>query len=286
MEVTFIGIGAEAASALKRLKQTVPGRYLGVFSKAADAADYDTEQLRFCLRPSVDAAALRILPKLQKLINGSEVVFLLSELSGKPQEDIICNLVQGLNAETVISIVWYEKRKHGQRGIETSLERLADHSAVVAIPQKNFEKTLELIPEYVGQLLLMYSLPYANAAPEAGKKALQEGGILHLTQNEIPMDELTPKRGWKSLGMAETEYNPDLDTLLNYSCSALLSLAVPPGTPPAIIRYICEYVFYAIDPEGEFNFHITVAPELQDCVAIKLLGADTITAKIADLWEL
>ena len=52
------------------------------------------------------------------------------------------------------------------------MERLGKCSAVVAIPQKDFVKRLELVAEYVELILFMYQQPYVKADADTGKKRI------------------------------------------------------------------------------------------------------------------
>ena len=83
MEITFVGIGYDAALILPLLERNIPAHYLGVSStETTDIGVYKGDKIRFSLRPSVDAAALRILPKIKKRTKNAEIVFLLSEMTG------------------------------------------------------------------------------------------------------------------------------------------------------------------------------------------------------------
>ena len=284
MEITFLGIGFDATLMLPILEQIIPARYLGISSEPIDLEGYQGDKIRFCMRPSVDAAALRILPKIKKRTKDAEIVFLLSEISGKSNEDIICNIAECLCDKTVVSIVWYPKQKHGQRGISNALERLGKRSAVVAIPQKVSTNLYELVPEYAEQILLMYQLAYANAEADTGKRILSKGGLLHLAQEEIEIEYLNYEAEFLRWSITSLKYNHNLDTLMEYGSTALLHLTVSCNTDPSIVQYIVEYIHSYLGEDRELNFSISVISEPWDSVGIDLLVTDTVTAKEADNW--
>ena len=285
MEVTFVGMGFDATLMLPILEQNIPGRYLAVSSETIDLEDYQGDKISFRMHPSIEAAALRILPKIKKRTKEAEIVFLLSEITGKVKEDLVCNIAEGFADKLVVSIVWYPKRKHGQKGIINSIDRLRKHSSVVAIPQTDYGKLIELIGEYVEQILFMYQLPYVNAEKDTGKRILSEGGLLHLIQEEIETEYLNLRAEGLPWSITSIGYNRNLDTLMEYGSSALLHLTVSRGTDPTIVQYITEYIYSYLDEEGELNFSITVISEQQDYVGIDLLVTDTVTVKEAESWS-
>ena len=284
MEVTFIGMGFEATLMLPALEQNFPAYTLAISSEPLDLEGYHGDKIRFCMRPSVEAAALRILPKIKNRAKGAEIVFLFSEITGKKQEDIICNIAEGLDNKTIINIVWYSKKKHGQRGISDSLERLGKNSSVIAIPQISSTKLPELVLEYVEMILRMYTLPYAYAEEDTGRRILSAGGLLHLAHEEIETEYLNLRAEMLPWSITSIGHNRNLDTLMEYGRSALLHLTVPQGTDPTIIQYITEYIYSHLGEDGELNFSITVIPEKRDSVGIDLLVADTVTATEANEW--
>ena len=284
MKITFLGIGFEATLMLSLLEQNIPARYLGISSEALDLEGYQGDKIRFCMRPTVEAAALRILPKIKKRTKDADIVFLLTEITGKAKEDIVCNIAEGLEEKTVVSIVWYPKQKHGQRGISNTLERLGKCSAVVAIPQIALPKLLELVPEYAEHILFMYQLSYVKAEADTGKRILSKGGLMHIIHDEFEIEYLNLNAEGVPWSLSGIGYNDDLDTVMKYGSAALLHLAVSQGTDPAIVQYIIEYVYSHLGEEGELNFSITVIPEPRDSVGIDLLVADTVTATEAENW--
>lgn len=284
MEITFLGMGVEATLLLPMLERNIPARYVGISSGPIDLEEYRGEKIRFSMRPSIGAAALRILRKINKSTKDADIVFLLSEINGKSTEDIVCSIAEGIEGKTVISIVWYPKQKHGQRGISNTLERLGKCSSVVAIPQMASTKLQELVPEYVEQLLFMYQLPYVNVEMDTCKRILSKGGLLHLMQEEIYIEHLNHKAEGIPWSISSIRHSRNLDTLLEYGSSALLHITVSQGTDPAAIQYICEYVFSQLGEDGELNFSITVISEPQDTVGIDILVTNTVTEKEASLW--
>ena len=284
MEITFLGMGFEATLMLSMLEQNIPVRYLGISSEPIDLERYQGDKIRFCMRPSVEAAALRILPKIKKRTKDADIVFLLAEITGKSKEDIVCNIAEGLEGKTVVSIVWYPKQKHGQRGVSNTLERLGKCSAVVAIPQTGFSKLLELVAEYVEHILFMCQLQYANAEADTGKRILSKGGLLHLIQEEFENEYLNLKAEGLPWSLSGIGYNHNLDTVMEYGSSALLHLTVSRGTDPAIVQYIIEYIYSHLGEDGELNFSITVISESRDSVGIDLLVTDTVTATEEIQW--
>lgn len=258
--------------------------YLGISSDPIDLEVYPGDKIMFCMRPSVDAAALRILPKIKKRTTDADIVFLLSEITGKSKEDIVCNIAEGLEGKTVVSIVWYPKRKHGQRGIANTLERLGKCSAVVAIPQTSLSTSLELAAKYAEHILFMYQLQYANAEADTGKRILSHGGLLHLIQGEFEIEYLNLKAEGLPWSLSGIAYNHNLDTVMEYGSSALLNITVSHGTDPAIIQYIIEYIYSHLGEDGELNFSITVISESRDSVGIDLLVTDTVTATEESQW--
>ena len=285
MEVTFVGMGFDATLMLPILVRNIPGRYLAVSSEAIDLKDYQGDKISFRMHPSIEAAALRILPKIKKRTKEAGIVFLLSPIAGKRQEDIICDIAEGIDNKPIINIVWYPKKKHGQRGLSDSLERLGKNSSVIAIPQIGSTKLPELVSEYVKQILLMYQLPYAYAEADTGKRILSEGGLLHLKQEEIDIEYLSHDAEMLPWSISCIGHNESLDTLMEYGRCALLHLTVPQGADPAIVQYIVEYIHSHLGEGGELNFSITVITELRDSVGIDLLVTDTITAKEAESWS-
>ncbi len=285
MEVTFVGMGFDATLMLPILERNIPGRYLAVSSETIDLEDYQGDKISFRMHPSIEAAALRILPKIKKRTKEAEIVFLLSEITGKVKEDIVCNIAEGFADKIVVSVVWYSKRKHGQKGIINSIDRLGKHSSVVAIPQTDYGKLIELIGEYVEQILFMCQLPYVNAEKGTGKRILFAGGLLHLIQEEIETEYLNLRAEGLPWSISSITYNPNLDTGLEYGQSALLHLTVSKGTDPAIIQYVTEYIYSHLGEDGELNFSITVIAEPRDSVGIDLLVTDTVTVKEAESWS-
>lgn len=285
MEIAFVGIGFDATLMLPILERNIPARYLTVSSETIDLEAYQGDKISFRMHPSIEAAALRILPKIKKRTKEAEIVFLLSEVTGKKQEDIICNIAEGLDNKPIINMVWYPKKKHGQRGIFDSLEQLGKHSSVIAIPQIGSTKLPELVSEYVKQILLMYQLPYAYAQADTGKRILSKGGLLHLAQEEIDIEYLTHDAEMLPWSISCIGHNKSLDTLLEYGHCALIHLTVPKGADPAIVQYIIEYIHSHLGEEGELNFSITVTTEPRDSVGIDLLVTDTVTAKEAESWS-
>ena len=89
MEIAFLGMGFEATLMLSMLERNIPARYLGISSEPMDLEGYQGDKIRFCMRPSVEAAALRILPKIKKRTKDADIVFLLTEITGKSKEDIL-----------------------------------------------------------------------------------------------------------------------------------------------------------------------------------------------------
>lgn len=284
MEITFLGMGFEATLMLSMLEQNIPARYLGISSEPIDLERYQGDKIRFCMRPSVEAAALRILPKIKKRTKNADIVFLLAEITGKSKEDIVCNIAEGLEGKTVVSIVWYPKQKHGQRGISNTLDRLGKCSAVVAIPQTGLPKLLELAAEYVEHILFMCQLQYANTEADTGKRILSKGGLLHLIQEEFENEYLNLKAEGLPWSLSGIGYNHNLDTVMEYGSSALLHLTVSRGTDPAIVQYIIEYIYSHLGEDGELNFSITVISESRDSVGIDLLVTDTVTATEESQW--
>lgn len=284
MEIAFLGMGFEATLMLSMLERNIPARYLGISSEALDLEGYQGDKIRFCMRPSVEAAALRILPKIKKRTKDADIVFLLAEITGKSKEDIVCNIAEGLEGKTVVSIVWYPKQKHGQRGISNTLERLGKCSAVVAIPQTGLPKLLELVPEYVEHILFMYQLAYVKAEVGTGKRILSKGGLLHMIQEEFDIEYLNLKAEGLPWSLSGIGYNQNLDTVMEYGSAALLHLTVSQGTDPAIVQYIIEYIYSHLGEDGELNFSISVITEPRDSVGIDLLVADTVTATEASDW--
>lgn len=285
MEVTFIGMGFDATLMLPILERNIPGCYLAVSSEMIDLEDYQGDKISFRMHPSMEAASLRILPKIKNRTKDAEIVFLLSEITGKKQEDILCNIAEGLDNKTIINIVWYSKKKHGQRGISDSLKRLGKNSSVIAIPQISSTKLPELVLEYVEMILRMYTLPYAHAEEDTGRRILSAGGLLHLAHEEIEIEYLNLKAEMLPWSITSIGYNRNLDTLMEYGSSALLHLTVSRGTDPTIVQYITEYIYSHLGEEGELNFSITVISEQQDYVGIDLLVTDTVTAKEAESWS-
>lgn len=284
MEITFLGIGFDATLMMQLLERNISAHYIAISSESLDLEQYEGEKVRYICRPSVDAAALRILAKTKKNTKNSDIVFLLSEITGKNKEDIICKIAEGLENKTVISVVWYSKQKHGQQGISNTLDRLGACSSVVAIPYSKLTTLLSLVTEYVEQILRMYNLPYVNTEPEIGKRIIGEGGLLHLVHREVDIGNLNRENERFSWGMAGIGYSVELDTLLEYGHSALLHLTVPKVTPPETIQYVCEYIFSQLGDEEEFNFNISVDNELADTVIIELLVTDTVTQKETEFW--
>jgi len=282
MNISFLGIGFDAIMMLKMFEPHIPAHYLAISSDAIDLEGYAGDKILFRMRPSVDAAASRILPKIKKQTKDAEVVFLLSEVS-RQKENIICNIAEGLENKTVISIVWYPRKNHGQRGISKILDRLGEQSAVVAIPQGSFPKLLNLVAEYTELILFMYQQSYAYAQPDTGKRVISKGGLLHLAQDDFETEFLNLEAEGLPWSLSAICYNPSLDTGM-YGPSALLHLTVPQGTDPAIVQYIIEYVYSHIGEDWELNFSITEIPEAIDSVGVKVLVTDTITAKEADPW--
>lgn len=285
MEITFLGMGFEATRMLPVLERNIPAQSLAISSEPLDLKGYQGDNIRFCMRPSIEAAALRILPKIKKRTKEAEIVFLFAEITGKSKEDIVCNIAEGLAGKTVVSIVWYPKQKHGQRGISNTLERLGKCSAVVAVPQTGFPKLLELVAEYVEHILFMYQLSYVNAGADAGKRILSKGGLLHLIQEEFEIEYLNLRSEGLPWSLSGIGYNYNLDTLMEYGSSALLHLTVSQGTDPAIVQYIVEYIYSQLGEDGELNFSIAVITEPRDSVGIDLLVADTITETEAKNWD-
>ena len=284
MEIAFLGMGFEATLMLSMLERNIPARYLGISSEPMDLEGYQGDKIRFCMRPSVEAAALRILPKIKKRTKDADIVFLLTEITGKSKEDIVCNIAEGIEGKTVVSIVWYPKQKHGQRGISNTLERLGKCSAVVAIPQTGLPKLLELVPEYVEHILFMYQLAYVKAEAGTGKRILSKGGLLHMIQEEFDIEYLNLKAEGLPWSLSGIGYNQNLDTVMEYGSAALLHLTISQGTDPAIVQYIIEYIYSHLGEDGELNFSISVITEPRDSVGIDLLVADTVTATEASDW--
>ena len=284
MEIAFLGMGFEATLMLSMLERNIPARYLGISSEPMDLEGYQGDKIRFCMRPSVEAAALRILPKIKKRTKDADIVFLLTEITGKSKEDIVCNIAEGIEGKTVVSIVWYPKQKHGQRGISNTLERLGKCSAVVAIPQTGLPKLLELVPEYVEHILFMYQLAYVKAEVGTGKRILSKGGLLHMIQEEFDIEYLNLSAEGLPWSLSGIGYNQNLDTVMEYGSAALLHLTISQGTDPAIVQYIIEYIYSHLGEDGELNFSISVITEPRDSVGIDLLVADTVTATEASDW--
>ena len=284
MEIAFLGMGFEATLMLSMLERNIPARYLGISSEPMDLEGYQGDKIRFCMRPSVEAAALRILPKIKKRTKDADIVFLLTEITGKSKEDIVCNIAEGIEGKTVVSIVWYPKQKHGQRGISNTLERLGKCSAVVAIPQTGLPKLLELVPEYVEHILFMYQLAYVKAEVGTGKRILSKGGLLHMIQEEFDTEYLNLRAEGLPWSLSGIGYNQNLDTVMEYGSAALLHLTISQGTDPAIVQYIIEYIYSHLGEDGELNFSISVITEPRDSVGIDLLVADTVTATEASDW--
>lgn len=284
MKITFLGMGFEASLMLPVLERNIPAQTLAISSEPLDLEGYQGDKIRFCMRPSVEAAALRILPKIKKRTKDAEIVFLFAEITGKSKEDIVCNIAEGLESKTVVSIVWYPKQKHGQRGISNTLERLGKYSAVVAIPQTEFHKRLELAAEYVEHILFMYQQPYVKADADTGKRVLSKGGLLHLIQEEFEIEYLNLRSEGLPWSLSGVGYNHNLDTVMEYGSSALLHLTVSQGTDPAIVQYVIEYIYSHLGEDGELNFSIAVITEPRDSVGIDLLVADTVTATEANDW--
>ena len=88
---------------------------------------------------------------------------------------------------------------------------------MVAIPQTDYGKLIELIGEYVEQILFMYQLPYVNAEKDTGKRILSEGGLLHLVQEEIETEYLNLRAEGLPWSISSITYNPNLDTGLECS---------------------------------------------------------------------
>lgn len=284
MKITFLGMNCDAIVLLKILEEKISANYLGISSNARDLREYTGDKILFRLQPSIDAAVSRILPKIEKRTKDADIVFLFSEICGKGKEDIICDIAEELENETVVSVVWYPKQKHGQRGISNTLERLGECSAVVAIPQTTHSKLPELVPKYVEQILRMYQLPYVNEEADIGKRVISNGGLLHLIQEDLEIAYLNHRAEGLPWSISSICYNRDLDTGLDCGCNALLHLTVFQETDPSIIQYICEYVFSRIGEEGELNFSITVTPEPQDFVGVDLLVTDVVTLKESQKW--
>ena len=285
MEITCIGMGFDATLMLPVLEKNLPARCLGIASKSWDLEGYTGDQIRFSMRPSVDAAALRILPKIKKRTKGADIVFLFSEITGKSQEDIICNIAEGLEDQLVVCVVWYPKRKHGQRGIANTLQRLGRCSAVVSIPQTSIEKVLEVALCAVEQIQFLYPLAYANGEADKGKSVLSHGGLLHLVQEELEIEYLDYKCEGLPWSISAIGYNADMDTVMGYGCPALLHLAVPKGTDPKIVQYICEYIYSHLGEEGELNFSIAVRSDGKPSVGLDLLVADSCTREESSPWD-
>lgn len=284
MENAFIGIGADADLVLAGLGKKLPGHSLWLSSGSNDPQGYEGEKLRFRMHPSVEAAASRLLPKIRKGTQEAGLLFLLSGITGKKQEDIICNLAEGFGDKTVVSVVWYPRQKHGQRGISSTLERLGKCSAVVALPLTDTAKLPELAETYVELIRVLYRLPYANAGADTGKRILTRAGLLHLIQREFQTDYLNLQAEGHPRSLNRIVYNQNLDTVMEYGRSALLHLTVSQGTDPAVIQYVCEYIFSHLGEEGELNFSISVRSEPGDTLGVKLLVTNAVTAEEVKSW--
>ncbi|MBO5892538.1 MAG: hypothetical protein J6Q30_07510 [Oscillospiraceae bacterium] len=284
MKITVLGIGFDATLVIQLLKKSIPAHYVAISANSSDLKQYEGEKIRYIGRPSVDAAASRILSKVKAHTLDSDIVFLFSEITGKSQENIVCNIAEGIEDKTVISIVWYSKQKHGQQGLSDTLDRLGACSAVVAIPISKQNTLLSLAPEYAEQILRMYKLPYAHAEPGTGKRVIENGGLLHLAQEEVDIAYLDHAGATLPWGLSCINYSCKLDTLLEYSQSALLHLTIPPATPPKKLQYVCEYIFSLMGDESELNFHLSVDHELKNSMMIELLATCSITAKEAESW--
>ena len=284
MEITFLGMGFDACCLMQQLEASIPGHYVAISSQAADLEQYDGDTIRYICRPSVEAAALRILTKTKKHTKNSDIVFLLSAITGKHNENIICHLTEGLTDQIVVSIVWYPKHKHGQQGIENTVDRLGACSSVIAIPDDRLPALLTYVPEYAEQVLRMYALPYVNAEPETGKRILSDGGLLHLVREEIGYFSLNPRNARSPFGISEINYSRTLDTQLEYCSSALLHLTVPPATPPRIIQFVCDYLYSRLGEDGDFNFSLSVDSTLKNAVIIELLATDSVTTAQSEMW--
>ena len=127
-------------------------------------------------------------------------------------------------------------------------------------------------------------MPYLNAASDIGKKTICDGGLLHLAQENIRIDDFDCIRKRVPWDMHYIYHSYELDTLLEYCHSALLHLVIPPTTPPEVLKCICELIFSRLSEEGDFNLHISVESELTDSITVELLATDAITAKETEMW--
>ena len=273
MNTVIFGIEIEAIVLMREFRAEIPARYIAMDWDKETPEGCAEETIRFSARLPAEDAVSRIAVKIKKAAKDADLVFLLSEITGARKTDLLPHIAKLLEGKTVVSVVWYPWQKHGKERMLDALYRLEECSAVAAFQRGTAD--MLYISHLVQQIYRMCTMSYTNADADAGLRTLRDGGLLHIAESTVPLDDLQYKR--YSPTLYRIRHNHMLDTLLDGCRSALMNIRVPKTISPGVLRYLCEFAAFSTSEKGELNLNLFEDPDLADSVRIEVLATGAVT---------